>query len=267
MGMGGVISTAFRNFELRCINSYSYIFPEYLAYWIKEMRQSELPVNILISGALGCGKSTAASIIYKCTEPDKPFDEKHVIFAEDPDAVFLRKLNSLKNDTVVIDELYRFLNSRAAMTRESISILNYFEVARARNVATISCCNSYFKIDRAFRTTQVSMVIQLFDRRKKDSELGVSCGAVFAAPTLTMADDRFGLDYLSDVHSEQEFVNLAPFVHSFKGFIFFPNRSEYVSEKEWDNYSDAKARGIQRVFTHGISRMAKEDSNYEVEKQ
>jgi GTPase SAR1 family protein len=258
-GWGGVISNSFKRFELRCINSYRYVFPEYIADLVKELRKYELPATILVCGDNGSGKSTGAAILFKCISPDAPFDASHVVFAEDKSSDFLTKLDALNNDVLVVDELTKFMNYRSFMNQPQNILMQQYEIARAKNVATISCVNSYFKVDKAFREGKVQIVVQLFDRKRVDDGLGLSCGAVFAAPPLMLSSARFGLDSLAEVHSDQEFINLAPWLKSFRGFIFFPNKKEYISDEKWKNYTDAKMRGIRKSFEQGLTKITNQE--------
>ena len=195
------------------------------------------------------GKSVAAAIIFKCAS-DQPFGPDHVVYAEDSHSDLLAKLEKLNNDVLMIDELNKFLGHRSFMNQSQNLIIKVIEIARARKVATLSCVNAYQKVDKSFREGKVGLVVQMLDRRKKgqENELGRSVGAVFAAPPLMLSSSRFGLDSLADVKSDLEFTNLAPWVPAFCGFIFFPDKDEYLSKEEWDAYLEKKMEGIRKSF-------------------
>ena len=247
-GWGGVISGAYKKFELRCINSYRYVFPEYVAELILDLRTADMDASLLVCGDNGSGKSVAAAIIWKCLNPDKPFNKEHVVYAEDKTSDFMTKMEALKDDCLIIDELNKFMSHRSFLDKSQNKLIQFIEIARAKRVATISCVNAYTKVDKSFREGKVGVVIQMFDRKAVDDGLGRSCGAVFASPPLMLSSSRFGLDALADVHSDQEFINLAPWLPAFRGFIFFPDKKEYLTDNEWNNYTEAKMRGIRKSF-------------------
>ena len=399
-GWGGVISSAYKKFELRCINSYRYIFPEYVASLIHDLRDADMDISVLCAGDNGCldgktriwcngkkrqirnapevfmtkvydaknnifieylafkkitgrkkvlkveldtkfdndwqsewiyatadhkwlmydrrwkttdklrvgdeiltydikhknkikfkkvkyidkkryvddwdlektydlvipnynnyvladsgcivhnsGKSVAAAIIFKCVNPETPFGPEHVVYAEDKHSDFMSKMEALNDSVLVIDELNKFMSHRSFQDKSQNNLIHFIEIARAKRVATISCVNSYFKVDKSFREGKISIVIQMMDRKKSDSDgLGRSCAAVFAAPPIMLSSSRFGLDALADCHSDQEFINLAPWLPSFRGFMFFPDKDEYLSKEEWSAYTEAKMRGIRKSF-------------------
>ena len=206
--------------------------------------------------------SVAAAIIWKCLDRSKPFDKEHVVYAEDRTSDFMTKMEALNDDCLIIDELNKFMSHRSFQDKAQNKLIQFIEIARAKRVATISCVNAYTKVDKSFREGKVGVVIQMFDRKSKDDGLGRSCGAVFASPPLMLSSARFGLDALADVHSDQEFINLAPWLPSFRGFIFFPDKEEYLSDSEWANYTEAKMRGIRKSFemakTQTLSQEARE---------
>ena len=260
-GWGGVISTAYKKFDLRCINSYRYIFPEYVAALIHDLRDADMDISVLCAGDNGSGKSVAAAIIFKCVNPETPFGPEHVVYAEDKHSDFMSKMEALNDSVLVIDELNKFMSHRSFQDKSQNNLIHFIEIARAKRVATISCVNSYFKVDKSFREGKISIVIQMMDRKKSDSDgLGRSCAAVFAAPPIMLSSSRFGLDALADCHSDQEFINLAPWLPSFRGFMFFPDKFEeyedengnkkrrYLTDDEWSAYTEAKMRGIRKSF-------------------
>ena len=238
-----------------------------------------MDASLLICGDNGSGKSVAAAIIFKCVNPNIPFGPEHVVYAEDKTSDFMSKMEALNDDVLVIDELNKFMSHRNFMDKSQNKLISFIEIARAKRVATISCVNAYQKVDKSFREGKVGVVIQMLDRRKTDSELGRSVGAVFAAPPLMLSSARFGLDALADVHSDQEFINLAPWVPAFCGFIFFPDKFEtdengnrrYLTDDEWNNYTNAKMRGIRKSFeqakTQTLNAEAKEFKEEETEEE
>jgi len=240
----GVIESVFRRFQQKSTESYGYVFPEYIAELIQELQRNRLDAHVLIAGSNGSGKSMMAIGIAKLLNPKADIINKNTLYAFHKTSDFIDKIEQLKGDVLIVDEITKFLNYREHADKKNQKLIQFIEIARANRVAFVSCCRDYRKVDLNYRHGKAQVVIQMIDWFKSDKGFGRSYGAVFCSPPIVESAERFGLDYLVSAHSPSEMRAMCENLQSFQGFIFLDDIRSVISQQELDDYEARKQEGI-----------------------
>jgi hypothetical protein len=240
----GVIESTFKRFQHKATESYGYIFPQYVVEFAQELQRHRLDAHILICGSNGSGKSMMAIGIAKLLNPKADIINKNTLYAFHKTSDFINKIEDLKGDVLIVDEITKFLNYREHADKKNQKLIQFIEIARANRVVFISCARDYRKVDLNYRHGKAQMIIQMIDFFASDKGFGRSYGAVFCSPPIVESAERFGLDYLTSAHSPSEMRAMCENLPSFQGFIFLDDIRNVITQQELDDYEARKQEGI-----------------------
>lgn len=109
---------------------------------IKVVTTKDFDYVSIIAGTPGIGKSTFTQTLAKYCCPW--FDENHIAFTDES---FIRITNECKPfSSVILDESFQSLNTKASMTSEFMRIINHLQIIRQKNLFLFLCLPNYFDL-------------------------------------------------------------------------------------------------------------------------